>query len=458
MKLKPLIAIICLTLRSALSSGMALWALVAIFLVVTVLPFLMHGVDAVSRMHLAVLYPPVMAFAVMVCGALWLSSGAIAREISGRQLQSVAVKPVHSATVWLGKWLGLNLVVVLWAATAVVGLLFSTAVLRHTVRADAAETRRIDSSVLAARQAILPTPDEGLIDDAEVLRQRMILQGKIAPDSGLERALGEIMLARNTVWPGGVIRWDFDLNAKARQLMVEQPVSLRFRFSCSPMERRPVSGTWRVSGETDAPSALSAVVAVSNLVDGIHALELPLDFQPEAHLVVSFRNIPSVTNAAVANPAVFFDSLRPVELLVRRGGFAGNLLRGFLALVCFVACINALGLAMGSMFSFPVAAFAASSIIFAVALASGVSGENEPPEHGADEPPAKILQITRPVSAAVRHATAGIRANLPFAALADGAYYPWGQVADAALVLLAVLPLLLWLVSSVILAGKELAL
>ena len=470
MNLRALSAIIAHTVRDTLRSGIAVATPAAVLLFTVGMPFVLHGGgDAFSRMHLAVLYPPVAAFSVMLCAVLWLACGLISREISGRQLQSVVVKPVGRASIWLGKWLGILPVCLIWSTALAGGMLLSASLLRSEIATDTAMLHKIDSRILCGREALLPEPVSDLRDQAEYELTRLVMQGALPPDTGIERVIGELKTARSMAVPGKPVSWTFSLPASSAGKLAENPVSLRFRFACNPMERNPVAGIWRIglcrfSGENTGRWSFGGedlVCSVSNLVDGIHVLDLPAGFQPRGErLTVTFVSGPpdGVSQGDPKVPTVYFDADRPVEIMVRCSGFSANVLRAAFVIFCFLAAVAAIGLMMGSMFSFPVALFSTSAIIFAVSLASSFSEKPAEHSHGGAGAAAGIVAFTRPLLLFVKHATGSITANLPFGNLASGMLYSAQQVCEVAFLLLLLVPAVCWGVSSLILKDKELAL
>jgi len=169
----------------------------------------------------------------------------------------------------------------------------------------------------------------------------------------------------------------------------------------------------------------------------------------------------SIQNSALSpspqNPTIYFNPDTPVELLIHKSSFTANLIRSMLAIICFLSCIAAIGLTMSTLFSFPVAAFTTSAIIFSITLASGFSEDPVNHHHGPEQMPAKIIQLTEPAILFVKHATSNIIVNIPIENLANGMIFTWKQTAECILLLLLLIPSILALLSSILLSQKELA-
>src|SRR5688572_6831863 len=85
------------------------WALAIVLLcAVVLLPVLIKD-DGTARGFTQILLTYCLGSITAILGisTLWLSCGALAREIEEAQIQLVCVKPIARWQVWLGKWLGL---------------------------------------------------------------------------------------------------------------------------------------------------------------------------------------------------------------------------------------------------------------------------------------------------------------------------------------------------------------
>jgi ABC-type transport system involved in multi-copper enzyme maturation permease subunit len=416
-----------------------------VFFVTLVLPHLLQG-DATpqGQMRIAIAYPLTIVFVLLILGTLWLSSGLIAREIEGGEIQLVVVKPVRPVAIWLGKWLALLAINVLLVTLAVAGILVSSWLIAGGSSGEDVVAMR--QSVLTARQEFVPDAIPGLNEKAERELARQIRQRLVEPDSGLARVRGEIMAARSMVFAGKCVDWPVTLSQSAFEHARHDSLSLRYRFHCDPTERVPASGVWHISS-----GAANAKVAVSNVLDGVHHLMLPAGFKPDAEKInISFKS-------SSDNPTLYFDPERPVTILVHRGGFAGNLLRSGLALICFLAAVAAIGLTMSAMFSFPVAAFCAAAIIFAVVLAGSFSEVDVEREHSHHSADSRLVQVTEPAIVFLKHATDNITVNLPISDVSGGMFFGYRRLAELVVLLLLLTPSVCGLVAVMVLSQKEMA-
>jgi hypothetical protein len=264
------------------------------------------------------------------------------------------------------------------------------------------------------------------------------------------------MLAiRNTVGPGERGRWLF---RPPPGFEGGQGASLRFRLLPSARGAAPVSGLWSVS----APAGADAPAFASDRYPpGSHEIRIPAGALPSSGpFGVSFRN----QAAETSNPAVF-DPETPVELLVRAGTFEANLMRCLVIRFCQLGLLAALGLTAGTLFSFPVAAFSASSAVVAVLLShylfSGSLPERKAQRqhsHGHEAEPSVLVETMERVVLAGRFVYEPILRFDPVRAVTDGIRVSWGATGRALLVLAALYPALLASLGAWALDRRELAL
>ena len=122
------IAVARLALRTAARSRFLTSMVVLLLIVALGLPAIMEGDGSLAgAVRLLLNYTLGLSAALLGAAMLWTSCASVARDIEERQIQLVAVKPVHPLELWAGKWLGL-------AALAGMLLAFSgmtTAILLH---------------------------------------------------------------------------------------------------------------------------------------------------------------------------------------------------------------------------------------------------------------------------------------------------------------------------------------
>ena len=446
----PIGSIARLTIRTAVRSRTFAWLLAATLGITLGLPLLLRGDGtAAGHMRMVIIYPTAMLFAVLVIGTLWLSAGLVSLEISNRQLQSVAVKPVRAFDIWLGKWLGVVAMSGCLVAAATLGLLLSINRTTQRYAGSPEDVAVLQEEILVGRRMITPELPVELAESAERLRLTLVAEGRTPEPAHMNRVLQEMKARRAIVAPGTTISWTLKLPANSLRRESREKRSLRYQFRCDPGERVPISGSWTLSAEGCAPVEFT----VTDVLDGTHHLAIPDSFQPDSDTVTATFARETGADA----PYLFFDAHTPVVLLVHESGFAMNLARGMLAIIGFLAAVAAIGLSVGTVFSFPVALFTGGALLFALTLAAGFS--EGPPEHshGPESTPGLITRTAEPVLLAIKHATANLVDNIPVAALGDGMLFSWRQTGECIVLLLLLLPAILGALSALLLSQKELA-
>jgi ABC-type transport system involved in multi-copper enzyme maturation permease subunit len=124
---QKILAITWLTWKAALR--FRLFAVVAALLVLAVvgLPLVVKD-DGTARGFAQIILTYTLSAVTVLLGisTLWLSCGALARDIEECQIQVVATKPIARWQIWLGKWLGiasLNAALLALAGACIYGLL-----------------------------------------------------------------------------------------------------------------------------------------------------------------------------------------------------------------------------------------------------------------------------------------------------------------------------------------------
>src|SRR6201996_5050063 len=125
--MQRIFAITWLTWKAALRFKLFLVIAVLLIAAVVGLPLIIRD-DGTARGFTQIILTYTLSAVTMLLGfsTLWLSCGALARDIEECQIQVVATKPIARWQIWLGKWLGiasLNAVLLALAGACIYGLL-----------------------------------------------------------------------------------------------------------------------------------------------------------------------------------------------------------------------------------------------------------------------------------------------------------------------------------------------
>jgi hypothetical protein len=351
------LAVATLTLRGAVRSR-ALFGLAVLLLFLMIgLPMTVKGSGSpASDVNVLLYYTLGCAWAVIMVATLLLSCAGISRDIEQEKIRLVAVKPVRKTEIWLGKWFGvlaMNAVLLVFVGVTVSGLL------SWKIRSwDPATKKRLRQTVLVANRTIPHRPDdigEDLERMYEIELDSIKEHGRETSAFQRKRIRGSIrhalLTAYSQVSPGNGKAWQIDIPRAAK---VGEPMALHINFSPLSGEIRSERGSWSLSAGSD-----SELVIEDRIVAGMgNRIPLPDDFVSRGQtLSVRFEN-------ATGGSSVVFDPEAAIELRIRESSFARNLFFSLLVIFCQLALLSAFGLAAGTFFSFPVATFVATVLVF----------------------------------------------------------------------------------------------
>ncbi len=449
MSIRPILTIAHLTLRNALRTRVFLWVALGLIASTILVPALLTGDGtAVGQMRVVIMYALGIAVTLLILETLWISAGCVSLDITGKQLQSVAIKPIAPFAILTGKWLGVLVLNSGFLAITLLGILTTTSITAKRLEPYPASHTTLQQEVLVGRRAVHPAPDTELEDAAYRLHLQNIYDGKIPQSAPLQRTYRALKSLRTMAPPGKTISWTIILPAPDQA--ARHRLSLQYRFRCNALERSPISGTWTIS----AAKTPTLTIDVDSILDGTHQLMLPETFTPAGNpITVAFEN-----KKIDAAPAIFFDSDTPIVLLIHESSFAMNLLRAGLATLGILALISAVGVAISTLFSFSVATFATGAILFAITLASGFSEAPVGHNHGPAQEPNGITRVAEPCLLMIKHATHDITSNIPVRLIAEGMLFSWARTGECILILMLLIPSIILLIASALLSQKELAL
>ncbi len=264
---------------------------------------------------------------LLSAATLILAAAAISLETASRRLQLARVKPVSTAQIWIGNWLGLMLMNSLLLCIA-----------GATLGAGMWQFNRNTSH---------PAPE------LTALRHTLLTaQVSLQPETAADQPAGD-QSAGVTVAPGGIGRWRINIPAAAR---LTRPVGLQFEFiTTRPDETAAIPLVWTAApaGQTNSRSFETAAPPRKP-----QRLDLPAGLlRPGRPLEITCANMHPETVATL-----LFPRQGGLILLVPAGGFGANLFRAGLIILARLAFLAALGLTAGAAFSFPVAALLAGAM------------------------------------------------------------------------------------------------
>jgi hypothetical protein len=428
----------------------------ALLLVVLGLPQVVRG-DGSLAGDVRIILDYALGFSTILLGTflLWVSCGAISREVEEGQIRLLVVKPIHAVELWLGRWLGLTALSAVLLAIAGLGTWGILQAKLHTGPVSPQERQQVQERLLTAQRQLLPRAPDLQAAAANRL-QLLIDQGVL--NQGLSREAVEAVVHRQVraedagVAPGRSKEWRIELPA---DMPAGAVANLRVHMRPGSVARWLPATRWTLSreGGGDAWSG--------NLADyreGVGYLPVPPTLiQPGGVLCVRVFNAPDGDRGTVV-----FDVERGVELLAAGGGFGPNLLRALCVVWCRIALLCAVGVAAGTLFSFPVAMFAGSVLVLLTLTGHyfiTTATMTLPFAAAVSASPRSLLQsISEGLIRALETVAAPAVATSPIRLLSDGLLISWSAVGGAVLMLVVVYGGVLALLSAWILRRRELAL
>lgn len=355
--MRRIFAIASISMRTALRSKVVLTMLVLLVLVILGIPSTIKG-DGTLAGYIRILLDYTLNFvlAILAISTIWAGCAAISQEVDNKRIQMVVAKPVHTAEIWVGKWLGLMIptfFLVLFSGAVVYGILMWNV---RPSKLTAEEQQLLRKDLLVGRLEIEPREPEGLGERIENMLDQARKNDRLpqdVPESEVRKMLRRNLIRKKqTCKPGSSCEWMFELP----ELPEDRPVSLVFHASSSSIGGVSLPGrisVARANGEDLFEKELEISTEQQN------QLGIPVE-QLGGHrkLLVEFENLSE-------NETAIFPPEDNVHMLGYGGSFELNYLRTILIIFCQLALLAAIAITMGALFSTPVAAFTS---IFALLL------------------------------------------------------------------------------------------
>jgi len=347
--MRCILAIATIALRGAVRSRIMVMLLLLLLLAIVGLPLTIRG-DGTLPGDMRILLNYTLSFArvILSIATVWAGCAALSQEVDEKQIQLMVTKPVHPWKIWLGKWLGiagLNLVLVIFSGTVVYGMVrWNT---RDAVLSES-EREQLRREILVGRVALRPLDPEGLPQEIAAVIEDLRQAGQYPEGvsrSELERAARTMLLYRmQSIAPGAVMRWTM----VSPGLPPGHPVTLDFLAASSQIGSGAVRGRWRT---LDGEGRLLAEQEVTFMPDARQQVALPAAaVPPQGPFTLEYVNLER-------DITLIFAPDDSVELLGYAGSFEDSLFKTLMIIFAHLCFLAAVGVSMGALFSFPVAAF-----------------------------------------------------------------------------------------------------
>jgi len=357
-----------LALRASFRTRVVIFLVLLQVLCALVLPRIVKGDGtAAGDLEILLTYTLGFSFGIQALATLWSSCSLFAAEISTFRIQLSAVKPVHFAIFWIGRWLALLILngVLLLGVYTIVYLQ-----LRWAERSRGWAEGVVPSALHVARP-VLPEPAEEARQVYALMKSKAELPENLSESEVLATLEEQAAERYDIINPGDETHLNFTL---PRPVRAGEPITLRFRFDTEYSTREHVRGVYRLALR-EHPE-----LWIESRLDSVTQNEIRLDFnadkflpaaagsEPPRNFTVSFSYISEGDQAS----ALLLRFRQDVVLMIPGGSFEGNLLRSALVQGSVLALLAAFGLTLSAVFSFPVAAFAATVVLALIMIGGGV--------------------------------------------------------------------------------------
>jgi|LSQX01.2.fsa_nt_gb hypothetical protein len=379
--MKPFLAIVMQTVRSALRSKVFHVLFVLILLAVFLLPVTVSGDGtAVSLVQIALTYSLGIVVALISATTLWLSCSQLSTEIEKYNIHMVVSKPCPRWVLWLGKWTG---IFAMHAVILIVSAIIILVLIQLRVQFGGftnAEIQRLDNEVRVGRKAYFPVP-EPFEEMTEKEYQRQLASGEVKEghDPALVKDGIRFTIKRQAgeVKPGNRKAWTFkNVKTDANMLFLQFRV---FSGSTTSTNQPILPYYWRLK-DPDAPPAIADPYAILMIEEkdkdgnpigmkiptgkGGTFQELPvpvkyIDSKDGNTISLEYINPPKDPNSAADPPTAILQANDGPIFLVSEVGFVNNYCRAIGQALLQLAFLTALGCTVSAAFSTPVAAFVA---------------------------------------------------------------------------------------------------
>ena len=393
-----------LAVRASLRTKVVASLLALLAVCVVALPGVVKGDGTPEgELHILLAYTLGFAFGILCLATLWAACALFAAEIDSERLSLSAVKPVHAAEFWAGKWFALLILNAALLLAVYAGVYAQVLWRMHRSGWDAAErptSRRVT-------RPELPTPREEAQQTLELMRQKNLMPQGLTEKAVLRSLENKALEKYDVINPGEQVRWQFRLHRPIRE---GETVTVRVMFDTEYSTREHVKGVCRL-GCRERPGK-TVDVALDDFTR--NALEFVVDTRafaaagaekegPNKDELREFE----LTFAHAGDPkkasALMVRFRQDVALLTPGGTFEANLARAACVHWGVLALLAAFGLSLSACFSLPVAAFVATVLLMLTMIGNSVV-EVVSEEDAAQWQNRAGIWVSRGVHEASRHA------------------------------------------------------
>lgn len=424
------------TVKAAFRFRLVVALLLLLLAVVIVLPMVIkHDGSAQGFTQILITYTLTSITTLLGLVTLWLACGTLARDIEDASMQLVCTKPIPRWQIWIGKWLGIALLNVVFLGLTGVTLY----VLLFWKAASLPEVQQqiLREEVLVAR-AVAREPLSDYEKEAEELTQKRLKEdvaSQLDPEFIREQFRETLKAQDQVVTPGSYRVWQIPFGSRAAALAAK-PLQLRVKFYSPDTagSSTPHQFGWEIGSEGRAP------LRIQNSFAAESATTFPIGTN-----LIGANGMLTIVGWNLNERPVLFPLEDGLEVLYPEGGFGPNFIRGLAIILFWLGLLAAVGLFAASKLQFSVAAFVSLSILL-VGLSSGTLKQvvEQRGIMGIDHDTGQVAAESAVNRAAVavygtaRQVIELVTGYNPVDALSTGRSITWRQLAQAAILVVGV--------------------
>lgn len=441
------VAALCvLGIRAPFRSRLVAALLVLLALVVVLLPIGVKGDGTpAGDIRMLLTWTLGISFGILAAATLWAGCATVSSDIEDGRHVMTAVSPARPFEIWLGRWLGLVITNALVLLVVISGV-----ALQLKIKGLSSEDTAVSRKLVIDKTSI----------ESEVssIYRYAVSQGAVPEGSdpvAVQTSIRKDLLTSYLpIDPAQSRQWVFILEKgdADRDLQVE------FSYVSSYGSSSGCKGECVVNDDKGEYVASQDVVESDN---GIVSFVIPAGVLSGSRFFsVSFTNRADAESGA----GVLVRHLESMRVLVPDGGVMRNIVKCGLALLSLLALLAAIGVTCGTMFSFPVATFAATALVFiGIVGRSDLFEEGMELAHSHDEAVGEksvftkgMEQFSAALSTGVTFTTESFSDTEAIDRLGDGMAIEAKAVAKSVFYTGIILPLLFGLLAALALRRREL--
>lgn len=340
------VAALCiLGIRAPFRSRLVAGLLVLLAAVVILLPLGIQGDGTpAGDLRMLLTWTLGIAFGILCAATIWAGCATVSSDIEEGRHVLTAVSPASPFEIWLGRWLGL----VITNAILLAVVILSVAVQIH-IKGLSAEDTAVFRRLELDQQSI----DDEVDSLYEQARSQNAVPSGATKEQVLQSIRDDIATADLPIDPGFRRRWVFNL----KKGDAEKEMRVTFAFLSSYGTALGCKGACSASRENGDVVAEQQITEDDN---GRISFWIPAGaLSGDRVATIDFTN----TGDPDAGIAILVRHLESMQVLIEDGGVMKNLFKCSVAMLSLLALLAAVGVACGTMFSFPVATFAGTALV-----------------------------------------------------------------------------------------------